>query len=78
MAGFDLSTGSINLIQQAGDIPLGGGTDDADCNHECPKCCPPEESDEPSRPWTLIDSVMMALCAGAIAFILISIYIVAG
>jgi hypothetical protein len=48
MTGFNLSTGSIDLISQPGDIPLDGGSSGPSCNHECPKCCPPEESEDGS------------------------------
>lgn len=71
MAGFDLSTGSIDLISKPGDIPLDGAYSGPSCNHQCPHCCPPDESGDSSDSLVtlLVIIALMALLFGGAAIL---------
>jgi hypothetical protein len=64
MVGFNPSTGGIDLISQPGDISLDGSPGPA-CNHECPKCCPPEV-EELSKPLSRTEKICWLLLVGVV------------
>ena len=74
MAGFDLSTGSIDLINQPGDIPLDGGDSGPACNHQCPHCCRPATPDKPLS-FAGFMLIMFLFMAGVMGLVAVMVYL---